>query len=313
MVDIQKIYELMQLKKILKNYKDYNGPADFTMYSPVYLETNEILKEVFKHLDVTNKDVCCVTASGDFALNALALGASSVTTFDINRYAKYILALKIATVKTYHNVSNYEEFMMKASPEFMNYQRFLEVRGSLGGSAYNFWQEFYDYVQKKNISLQLTNFFRSTLLGTSTIQRQYNDFLSEDNYQALRKKLNNVEVKSYDMDITKLPDLKVNHQFDIIYLSNILQYYETIKDLETPKKVHAFLEDVKNRLIRSGGIVGVDYCYWHNLIEFYSTLDSDIRDISNYLILKYPEAYELRAIKHIYPEMEDGLCLTRKL
>lgn len=312
MVDLQEIYKFQQLKKLLRTHNDSNQNANFTEYSPVYLETNEVLKGVFKYLNVASKDVCCVTSSGDFALNAIALGAKSVTTFDINKYAKYILALKVATIRTYANPSSYKQFLMRDNPQFLDYEYFQEVRGNLSPQSYDFWQSFYNYVNAKKINLQTSNFFRGNLIVASIIQSQYNFFFDEYFYQILRKNLNTALITAYDMDITKLLGLSKRKQFDIVYLSNILQYYETIKGLETPEKVHAFLEKIKACLVRSNGLIGVDYCYWHNLIEFYQEFDPNIHDISNYLITKYPETYELNMIEHIFQDMEDGLCLTRK-
>ena len=312
MFDLQEIYKFQQLRKLLKTPKDYDQNINFTEYSPVYLETNEVLEGVFKYLDVASKDVCCVTSSGDFALNAIALGAKSVTTFDINKYAKYILALKIAAIKTYVNPSSYEEFLMRDNPKFLDYGHFQEVRGNLSSQSFSFWQDFYNYVNAKKIDLQASSFFRGESIGISLFQSQYNPFMCDNNYRKLRKNLGSVLITTYDMDITKLPTLSKDHQFDIIYLSNILQYYKTINGLETPEQVHTFLERVKAELTRSGGIIGVDYCYWHNLIKFYPEFDDKICDISNYLITKWPKIYGLYGFRNVFQDMEDGLCLTRK-
>lgn len=50
-----------------------------------------------------------------------------------------------------------------------------------------------------------------------------------------------------------------------------------------------------------------------DLIEFINEVSPDIRDISNYLILKYPSEYELINFSGILTELEDGLCLKKKL
>ena len=79
------------------------------------------------------------------------------------------------------------------------------------------------------------------------------------------------------------------------------------------EKVHKFIQDIEEKLLRPKGLISVNYCYFRDLIEFLNEVSPDIRDISNYLILKYPSEYELINFSGILTELEDGLCLKKKL
>lgn len=115
---LKNIYERKMLEKLLKNKTATNDFAPFTNYSPTYLVTNENQNAALKEFDVKDKDILCVTSSGDFAFNALSLGARKVVTFDLNKFAKYVLDLKVATVKTYPDEKLYAGFWLSNSPYF---------------------------------------------------------------------------------------------------------------------------------------------------------------------------------------------------
>ena len=117
---LKDIYERKMLEKLLKKKTFKVDFADFTKYAPTYLATNENQASALENFDVKDKDVLCVTSSGDFVFNALSLGARKVVTFDINKFARYVLDLKVATIKTYPNVKLYAGFWLSNSPYFLS-------------------------------------------------------------------------------------------------------------------------------------------------------------------------------------------------
>ena len=76
-------------------------------FNSIYPFTSENIAGYMKGLDLTDKKVITVTGSTDHILNAVLLGATEITTFDINPLTKHYMDLKIGAIK---NLS-YEEFI----------------------------------------------------------------------------------------------------------------------------------------------------------------------------------------------------------
>ena len=310
---LKNIYEHKMLEKLLKNKTATNDFASFTNYSPTYLVTNENQTAALKEFDVKDKDILCVTSSGDFAFNALSLGARKVVTFDINKFAKYVLALKVATVKTYPDEKLYAGFWLSNSPYFLSYNKFLEIRGNLSKDAFDFWTYVYTFLNNANNTLNNTDFFRNIIYNTNILQEKYNLYYKATYYEQLRNSILTTKIDSYDLDITKINTLKSDYQFDVVYLSNIIQYYATINGLNSKEKVYKFLEEVKKELLRNNGTLVASYNFFGNLVEFIDNLAFDPNDVTNYLILKYPKVYKLITIAGLCPDLDDGICLSRKI
>ena len=310
---LKNIYEHKMLEKLLKNKTATNDFAPFTNYSPTYLVTNENQTAALKEFDVKDKDILCVTSSGDFAFNALSLGARKVVTFDINKFAKYVLALKVATVKTYPDEKLYAGFWLSNSPYFLSYNKFLEIRGNLSKDAFDFWTYVYTFLNNANNTLNNTDFFRNIIYNTNILQEKYNLYYKATYYEQLRNSILTTKIDSYDLDITKINTLKSDYQFDVVYLSNIIQYYATINGLNSKEKVYKFLEVVKKELLRNNGTLVASYNFFGNLVEFIDNLAFDPNDVTNYLILKYPKVYKLITIAGLCPDLDDGICLSRKI
>ena len=98
------LYKIMHSKNML---------TDFGEYSRLYLFTTENIKGYLKHFDVTNKNVLAPTSSGDHAFESILKGAKSVDMFDINKYSKYMVKLKIAAIKALERGEFLEYFLVK--------------------------------------------------------------------------------------------------------------------------------------------------------------------------------------------------------
>ena len=71
----------------------------FPNYNRVYYHSNENLKELFSFIDVKDKDVLSVLASGDQVFHFYANGAKKVETFDVNRLTFYYYYIRLWTLK----------------------------------------------------------------------------------------------------------------------------------------------------------------------------------------------------------------------
>lgn len=288
-------------------YNSYNSGFPFLEYAPVYVETNEILREIFKIFDVRDKDVLCVTGGGDFALNALSLGANSVVSFDYNKFAKYVLALKEATILTYADVDSFKSFFSKSSKDFLARNNFKAVSSNLDDDSYKFWSYVYDCVFKNCLLIGETMLIRGTLTENLDLQEEYNLYYQQEYYSILRERLKHELVVFKDLNIVDLKDV-TDKYFDVIYLSNVLQYYYDIKGLEGQDLVHKFImKDVFSKL-KDNGLVGVCYCYFDKMIE----LDNKGYDINSYLLRHYPDIYTLETFPSITNSYNEGISLCRK-
>lgn len=97
-------------------HKNHGLSSDFERYCRMYIMTTENIREFLTQYDLNNKDILCVAGSGDQMLNAYALGAKSVTLFDVNPLAFAQAKLKKAAATTL----TYEEFEYFFSPEHKN-------------------------------------------------------------------------------------------------------------------------------------------------------------------------------------------------
>lgn len=72
------VKDIFGLQKLLNNEMVSN-------YGKVYFHSNERLRDIFNDVDVKDKDVLTVLASGDHVFYAYNNGARSVDCFDINK------------------------------------------------------------------------------------------------------------------------------------------------------------------------------------------------------------------------------------
>ena len=72
-------------------------------------------------------------------------------------------------------------------------------------------------------------------------------------------------------------------------------------------------EEVKKELLRNNGTLVASYNFWGHLVEFIDNLAFDPRDVTNYLILKYPQVYKLLTIAGTCSDLDDGICLSKKM
>jgi len=201
----------------------------------LYPFTNENIKGYYSDIDFNDKDVLCVTSSGDHALNAILNGAKSVSSFDINPLAKYYLELKIAAIKTL----TLEEFIMffynKKITTYkycLNKKIYEKFNNNLCNEYREFWDYFFDNYTKKDI-------FKSYLFSDDYLNLnalvQVNSYLKDENYYKLKDLLSNKSIRYYDLDLEKLSS--INRKFDILVFSNIFAFLDFKNNKELLSKI----------------------------------------------------------------------------
>ncbi len=236
-----------EIKKLIERKYNYSDPSDitFSKCSPIYIGTNENHRGVLSAIDVYNQSILCPCGGGDFALNALANDALNVTVFDIDILAKYMLILKIAAINTFSNCEDFKAFFTFGE-DFFAPKVFEKIKKQLHSENCQIWEFIYAETQKiygTDASIYQTSLLKHELQQTLAIQSQYNLYYDEYAYKNLQKRLQTEVIRVFDFSISDLCKITNKETYNILYLSNILQYYQNIADLNEPEKVHRFIQN----------------------------------------------------------------------
>ena len=172
----------------------YNNPYDSNPnYSRIYFQSNESLKDLFRCFSVEGKDVLTVLGSSDHLFHALANGAKSVDTFDINHLTKYYYYLPKSIFQNH-------DFIFELL-------KLVTCETKQEEEAYQFWSYFIEmvfpvdsgglfYVGSSNNTVEDVPFLRERLQDYSF------HFTQEDLFEGMSS----------------------DKKYDVIITSNILEY-----------------------------------------------------------------------------------------
>lgn len=225
--------DIIVAQKIVGNtYSNISNKAMFHEYSSVYKSSNEMLSKINKYTK-EKKDILTVTASGDQILNFICNGTINIDTFDISRFASYFLFLKLAAIKNLTK-DEYIEFFFEA---IFTYDEkyddmYYTLRKDLNKKAKDFWDSLFDYFDWYDI--YNSYLFSSDEKSIGFIEKE-NIYLKEKNYNKLKDMIDKVNINIYNSDIFTLEELYKN-KYDLIYLSNIINYVDKIKYRELLSK-----------------------------------------------------------------------------
>ncbi len=189
---------------------------DFVAYSPAYLKSNESVSEIMNCLRPQGKTALSVMGSGDIPLCLSAYGAKYVDTFDISINAYLVLRLKMHMLQKNVDKEHYDNVLNDLSGE----HKFTETEA---------WESVYDaFKDDKDIMKYLYDMDGCTIWGMVPS----NPYWKMENFQydAIKYSL----PKSYNFiwtDLYNLPTKIHGKKYDIIYLSNILQYAKCGDDI----------------------------------------------------------------------------------
>ena len=223
------------------NYSNLNGKNTFHSESFIYKKTNEKLNEFIDLL--LNKDkVLSVIGSGDQILNTLLTKPSKIDAFDISVFPKFFLKLKIASIKSLSR-GEYIKFFFSTTETFLDEYYddlyFDKIRKELDIEAEDFWTYLFQYNDWYDI-------YNSTLFSSESVFEEQaiiqNKYLDNDEYYNLRDILQSVQINYIE---SNLLDLKINDTYDLIYLSNILEYV----------KKSAYFDKIDELSVKNKGII----------------------------------------------------------
>lgn len=207
-------------KIVSGNHSNISQSSAFHTESFIYKETNEELNKIDDLL--LNKDkVLSVIGSGDQILNTLLTNPTRVDAFDISSFPKYFLKLKIAAIKSLTR-EEYIKFFFATTEttldEYYDDLFFDKISKELDEETREFWDYLFQYNDWYDI-------YESTLFSSESATEEFaverNKYLEEDEYYKLKEILKTADINFIE---SNLLDLKVEDTYDLIYLSNIIEY-----------------------------------------------------------------------------------------
>lgn len=247
--DVNSLYPFM--KNINRNH------AFFGEYCLIYSFTNEIIRNIFQNIN-TGNTALSVLSSGDQVFELIMKGYFDIHTFDINRYSEYYaLGLKMAAIE---NLS-YHDFLRLFTDKYSSIQNvFSDLIKEMPMEYQGFWQQ-YQFIykdvleaQKLNSDQEIVRNQKSKIYLTDLLSWDFNMELfwtrstyltGEYNYELLKKLLPYASIKFENCDILDI--LKNNFKYDLIYISNVLEYVSNFYDEDR------LLKGAYNNLLKNKG------------------------------------------------------------
>ena len=212
-------------------------------FRTVYPFTTENIAGYMEDLDLNNKRIITVTGSTDHIINAIARGATDITTFDINPLAKYYMDLRLAAIKalSYHDYKGtflYRELNLKPGQV---------KRLDMPDESKDFWLTKLAQCNNDWLAVRkLSSLFNSEIIDLKMVQK-CNLYFDEYVYEEIRKKLSDVSINFIQ---TNLADINLDKQYDYMFLSNISDYadcmYKRNRREEYANLIKRFQEYVQN-------------------------------------------------------------------
>lgn len=244
-------------------------------FNSVYPFTSENIAGYMNDLNLNGKKVITVTGSTDHILNAILQGTTKITTFDINPLTKPYMDLKISAVK---NLS-YEDFIQFLLFEgSMNLDYNIISSLDMSNQSKTFWLEQLSKFNNNGIELRNSSLFNTKYFNPNSKLWQ-NLYLEKSKFNLLKRQLQDVSINFIR---TSLKDLKIEDDYDYMFLSNISDYLNLMYEGDELRKYRDLLSEFKKRV---------------NTIYF-----AYLYDIGN--SNPRTEIDDLRKVSEIFPEFE---------
>lgn len=293
--------------------KNYDSSNLFAGFQRVYFQTNENIDGYLILFDLSKKEnALCVAGSGDQAFSLITKGINNIQLFDINMLTEYmILGLKKAVILKY-DYSEYFEIMTKLINPQTNFMDIYNIINSLipyMEEKYQcFWLEIINYYKMIQIS-EKSNYNLIHMLSLTNIEqliRNNSSFLNtKEDYNKLKYNLKDAIIDfKYANALTIKKDFKDN-KFDLILLSNILDYFHMYWGINWPiSYLNKYVDGLAN-IMNDNGIIYLHYAFtpyiWPRL--FNST---------NIKISNLPSIYEIKEIENLNNlKQKDSIILKR--
>ncbi len=199
---------------------------NFGQYSPAYPTTNEDWRFAMSELNPVGKSVLTVTASGDQPIAFAISGATKIDTFDTSYFARVIMDLKTSAIQTLDH-GQYGQFVS----ELRDTKSVRDIRG---------YDKIATVCPKQTIvvarQMAGCKIFNA---GTGTCS----EYMPTDQEYNIAKQKITGPMNFIWSDLQNLCR-ELNQEYDIIYLSNIFEYFTSKKKISSV--LHSLYPFIKN-------------------------------------------------------------------
>jgi hypothetical protein len=288
------INEDISLAQRIVSRSFFNNGSPFSDCSRIYRCTNERIKAIPYIDTLKNKNrILSVIGSGDQIINSILFGSTDISGFDISRFPKYYLMLKLAAIVSLSKHDYLEFFSGSLNDNLLSEELYEEIRNNLSEESLLFWDSLYDYYDSCEIN-------ESCLFSSEITNKQLmlanNPYLDGDNFDIVKRKLKdgNISLTLYNGNIFKFFDNIDIGSFSLINLSNIIQYSDKSLGNNWEQVYYNYKSFIEMLPLDNDGVA---LTYYFNLNrEFLNKYFSD----SNYSIVSNGE------------DTKSGLLLYRK-
>ena len=208
-------------QQVVSRVKYNFGDKDsFHETSAIYKISNERIQDYHKFL-TNKKRMLSVIASGDQILCGILEGTKEIDAFDISRFPKYFLFLKIAAIQALSREEYIDFFYGACGKDEVYEDMYDSIRVYLEDEPLDFWDGLLNFFEWKEV-YNSTLFSSETYIPATAI-RQNKYLQSDGEYNKLRQVIGSVVIRTHEGDILDLAST-FNVPYDIVYLSNIVYY-----------------------------------------------------------------------------------------
>lgn len=310
-MDESTLYAKEMIKNQVNQKRITNVFEPFSKYSKGYLWTNENIKEYInkKYISEYNSALS-VTASGDHLFNLILNNVLNIDTFDTNTLTEYnVLGLKKALIEKF----KYNDFLTICELIANNMLTLEETTYlikdllPLMDKKYRkYWQNISEYnyqLQKNNDEyLDLFAMLFINITEKNKFIRRNSYLMGKDNYDKFKENMMRANINFYCTNAINILDTFPNQKYDVILLSNILDYITINWNYEQLKK----FEDELLFITNNNGKIFLAYLlnyYNKNNKNIFRRADIKKEELINEIIIELKE----KDYKH-----NDAVILIRK-
>lgn len=246
--------------KIARNIIRDNQVKELGEFQKIHSFTTENIKGSLETLDLKDKDILTVLSSSDQLLEMFLRGARSIDTFDINPLTEEYLYLKIAAILSISktefirsfNIRKLQTLPIKDDKYSLDqYKLLTTMEDQLSHNSY-FWEAIF----AKNM-INISKLFYPKPLSPRTLPKVLT-YLDKDNYKYLRNNIADLNHSYVKTNLLNIPQL-IDKKYDLIYLSNIIEYANSIFKNEPLENMKELINNLSSLLNPNGKIVSYIY------------------------------------------------------